>query len=290
MQQEVRTIERESCLKIINSITLMDNVFMSVFFENRIDCVEAVLNAVLPFKVSVKSVHTQVDYNNPYGRDVRFDIDAMGTDEKEYNIEVQRCSSGAVPKRARFHSGLLDSRALGKGQDFDEIVDTYVIFITEHNKPLYHIERKILETGKEFNDGSHILYINTAYKGKGESDLENLIHDFRCVNPEDIRNESLRKRFTEIKNNPTVKEVDTMNEMLKNYIDLEVDKMRDEILEEGREEGRAEGRAEGREEGRASNSRAIAKSLLVVGVLSVEQIAECCQLTVEEVNELKASA
>jgi hypothetical protein len=39
---------------------------------------------------------------------------------------------------------------LGKGEDFNVLVETYVIFIAEDDKfkkglPLYHIERKITE-------------------------------------------------------------------------------------------------------------------------------------------------
>ena len=51
------------------------------------------------------------------------------------------------------------------------VVWTYrnVVFITENDvmgkgKPLYQIERCILETGERFEDGTHILYVNGAYR------------------------------------------------------------------------------------------------------------------------------
>ena len=45
---------------------------------------------------------------------------------------------------------MIDWPLLSKGEDFEDLVDTYVIFITEKDKfgkgiPLYHIERRIEE-------------------------------------------------------------------------------------------------------------------------------------------------
>ena len=51
-------------------------------------------------------------------------------------------------------------------------------------KPLYRIERCILETGERFEDGTHILYVNGAYRD--ESPIGKLMHDFSCTNPSDM--------------------------------------------------------------------------------------------------------
>lgn len=196
-----------------------------------------------------------------------------------YDIEIQKRSDGANPKRARFYSSMLDIISLNTLDDYEKLNDTYVIFITEHDvigckKPLYHIKRIVLETEKPFDDGSHILYINTAYKGNDNSKIINLIHDFRCTEADKIINDNLRNRFRELKLNPTQKEEDDMCELLELRIKAERD----------------ESRKEGREEGREENSREIAKTMLRSGELSVEKIAEYCHLTVEEVNELKKTA
>ena len=41
---------------------------------------------------------------------------------------------GASVRRARFHSSVIDRTLLEKGEDFDALVDTYVIFITERDR------------------------------------------------------------------------------------------------------------------------------------------------------------
>ena len=275
--------DKPSNLDIIKNMTLMDDIFITIFFKNRPECVEDILNAVLPFKAAVKSVDTQCKFPNVYGHSVTFDIKAVDEDNAAFNIEIQKRSDGANPKRARFYSSMLDIISFEAQEDYKELNDTYVIFITEkdvlgYKKPLYHINRTISEADESFNDGSHILYINTAYNGNANSKITDLIHDFRCTEADKIRNENLRKRFKELKANLTKEEEYEMCELL----ELRIKKEREESHKEGREEGR--------EEGRAENSREIAKTMLLSGDIPVEKIAEYCHLTVEEVNELKKTA
>ena len=44
----------------------------------------------------------------------------------------------------------------------------------ECNKPIYHIDRIVRETGKAFPDEAHIIYVNGAYRD--ESPLGLLMH------------------------------------------------------------------------------------------------------------------
>ena len=115
------------------------------------------------------------------------------------DIEIQRSDAGAGAKRARHNSSLLDAHILKPGEDTEDIPDSYVIFITEHdvmkgNQPIYSVERYVT-IGEEkvlFNDGSHILYVNGKYRGDDE--IGKLMHDFSCTNPEDMNFEALAKR------------------------------------------------------------------------------------------------
>ena len=301
-------------LKIIKNMTIMDDIFMSVFFEERPECVEEVLAAILPFKPTVESVHTHYHYTSAKGHEVIFDINAKDKDGKIFDIEIQKRSDGASPRRARYYSSTLDTISLQRGQEYDEIDDTYVIFITEHdifkdNKPIYSVERHI-NSKKLFNDGSHIIYLNTAYSGKCTKAIKSLIHDLRCSDPDEIINENLAKRFNEIKSGSAEKEIENMCDLLDEVIKKEgedkfaegrtegiaegrtegIAEGRAEGIAEGRAEGIAEGRAEGIAEGRAENSREIAQKLILSGILTDEVIAESCSLTIDEIRELRLSA
>lgn len=108
----------------------------------------------------------------------------------EKNVEVQRANEGASDKRARFHSANLDVRMLKKNEDFKQLKDSYMIFITEKDVkkkglPIYHVERCVKEDGEDFEDGSHIIYVNGAYEDETTS-IGKLAHDFKCKNPDEM--------------------------------------------------------------------------------------------------------
>ena len=141
-----------------------------------------------------------------YGRSVRFDVFATDDDGKLYNIEVQRADSGAVPARARFNSVMLDYHRLKKKAKFNELPETFVIFITEHDvlkdgEQIYHVDRVVRETNKPFGDGTHIIYVNGSYKDDSDSELGNLIHDFFCAEPSEMKHKQLAERVSFLKGN-----------------------------------------------------------------------------------------
>lgn len=91
---------------------------------------------------------------------------------------------------------------LNAGQDFEELPETYVIFITRddvlgYDLPIYHIERKIEEIGAEFKDESYIIYVNSGCQD--DTELGRLMHDFHCKDAEDMHSEILAKRVYELK-------------------------------------------------------------------------------------------
>ncbi len=85
---------------------------------------------------------------------------------------------------------MIDTKMLKEKQEFKEIHDSWVIFITEKDImkagfPLYHVDRMIKETGEYFGDGSHIIYVNGSYKDDSSS-IGKLLHDFRCTSSDDM--------------------------------------------------------------------------------------------------------
>jgi len=65
---------------------------------------------------------------------------------------------------------------------------------------------------------------------------------------------------------------------------------REKGLEEGRNKGREEGREKGREEGREEGQKLVAQRMLAIGKLTLEEIAECAGLTLDEVKRLRGTA
>ena len=250
-------------LQRIRDFRLMDDDFMSKVFEDK-ECAAFLLQIILNRgDLTVLEVHGQYDIKNLQGRSVRLDILAVDKAHRVYNIEVQRSDRGAVEKRARYNSSLLDANVTEPGDSYNALNETYVIFITENDVlkrdlPIYHIDRVVRETGEVFEDEAHIIYVNSQIKD--ETNLGKLMHDFSCTNPADMRYSVLADRVRYFKED--TKGVATMCRAM--------EKMRDESLREGERKKATEG----------------AKRLLMGGKLSYQEIADAMGLSIEEVKAL----
>ena len=178
--------------KAIDDLTLFDDDLMSKVFDGNIEAAELLLKIVLERDdIKVKRVKGQVELKSAYpgGRNIRLDIVAVDENGVQFDVEVQRNTKGSHIKRARYHQSMIDSRLLKKKQEFKSIIDTYVIFICQHdkfkaNKPIYHVDKTVRETGEAFDDGAHIIYVNGKYRGK--DDFGKLAHDFNCKKADNI--------------------------------------------------------------------------------------------------------
>jgi len=201
LSEEIKKQWSEETLEAVDKLCLFDDDFMSLVFDRNIEATEYLLNTIFERSdMKVIEVVGQREYKNPVvgGRCITIDIYAVDSTGKVYDIEVQRADSGAVPQRARFHSAMVDTRMLKEKEKFKEIKDSYVIFITQNDVmkgdlPLYHVERVVKEQNRDFGDGSHIIYVNGAYKND-DTEIGRLVHDFGCVRAADMYNEILKKQ------------------------------------------------------------------------------------------------
>ena len=246
---------------------LIDDDFMNACFDGYTDGAQLLLRIILNKPdIRVKSVKTQRRIKNLLGRDICLDIDADDEDGTEYNVEIQRADKGADKKRARFHSSILDAHLLSPGDDFSDLPETFVIFITENDvigkgKPLYRIERKIEVVDEPFDDGEHIIYVNGADKD-ASTELGKLMHDFFCTDPDDMNYKELADKVRYFKENE--EGVATMCKVMED--------MRNESAKTAVEKRNIE----------------IALDMIRDGKLSLEQIAQYSRLAIDRVRELAA--
>lgn len=209
----------EDNLRRIKQLRLFDDDFFTKCFEGSLECTELLLHVILE-KPDLRVVEVKVQYTikNLQGRSVRLDIFAIDSTGMRYNIEIQRDDRGAGAKRARHNSSLIDTNILLSGDDAENLPENFVIFITEQdviggNKPVYHIDRTIRETGNLFGDGSHILYVNGSWRD--ESPVGRLMHDFSCTNPDDMNYALLADRVRYFKEDK--EGVQTMCKIFEDY-------------------------------------------------------------------------
>ena len=265
--------QHQEDLQRLKGFRLLDDDFLTKCFEGDPKYIQLVLRIVLemPDLVAV-DVRTQVFVENLLNRSVRLDILATDSTGRKINVEIQRSDKGAGRKRARYNSSMMDANLLRKGEKFDELPETYVVFITEHDvigkgRPLYHISRYIFDTNESFNDGSHILYVNGAYRD--ETPIGKLMHDFSCTDPADMHYGVLADRVRFFKESK--EGVQTMCK----------------VLEEMRKVERDEGFKEGLNEGLKKGMTATVLRMLETGKYALDEIAQISGLSLDAVKKLQ---
>lgn len=220
--------------KAIDDLNLFDDDLMSKVFDENIEATELLLRIILEREdIKVLRVKGQVDMKSPYpgGRSIRIDIHAIDSKGIEFDVEVQRNEEGSHIRRARYNGSMMDSRMLKKKQEFKELKDAYVIFICQHdkfgeNKPIYHVDKLIRETGKPYDDGAYTIYVNGLYKG--DDDFGKLAHDFNCTKANDIYYKPLAEGVRHFKETE-----EGRDEMCESFSRL-ADKVGDERAEQSR--------------------------------------------------------
>ena len=176
--------------KNILEMCLLDDVFMNVMLDEDTNTTGAILRIIMDTPdLIVKDVKAQSFSQNLEGRSVRFDVKAVDSNGTHYDIEVQKQNDGANPKRVRFNAAMMDKRLIDSGEDWESLPRLCIIFITEKdilggNLPIYHINRKVNEFDCIFDDQEEVIFVNCEYDdGSIDTDIEKLIHDFKCYEP-----------------------------------------------------------------------------------------------------------
>ena len=166
---------------------------------------------------------------------------------------------------------MIDAGCLGKGKDYDELPESFVIFITHGDiigdgKAMYEIERMVKGDMKPFGDGSHIVYVSADLADRSTR-LGKLMHDMECSDPREMFYTTLRKRVSYFK------------ETKEGMIDM-ADEF-DAILKRVGKECEKKGRNEGIEE--------VATKLIANNALPLSEISKYSGLTINELENIKSS-
>lgn len=87
---------------------------------------------------------------DPFHKSVRLDVQAREGDSgngRSFDIELQMIDTRELPKRARYYQGMLDLDALGKGVNYDELKEQYILFLCPEDifkagKPVYQFQNR----------------------------------------------------------------------------------------------------------------------------------------------------
>lgn len=215
-------------------------------------------------------------------------LDAYLDDGKTiYNIEMQTAEQIALPQRSRLYQAHIDVNQLERGQYYDELRPSYVIFICTFDpfgKSLYRYSFRNVcrEDGEvELQDEAYKLFFNTkGTRGEIPEALKEMLAYIN--NPEEYPVEESKLKL--IRRLDEAVETAKMSEDWRRAYMTYQTHLRDAQLEGiaiGRKEGRQEGRLEGRKEGLLEAAKA-----MLQGHLPVEQIVRFTGLSQEDVQKL----
>ena len=177
---------------------------------------------------------------------IRLDIYVEDDDNTVFNLEMQTTTYKELPKRSRYYQGIIDLNMIEKGESYDILKESYVIFICtfdffEKGRSVYEFENVCLEDSEiKLNDGTHKIFLNTkGDKSDINKELKSLLEYFDGSEPE-----SELTRRIDIKVIAARKNERWRREYMS--LQMEMNLKYREGLKAGEEKGRALGQSEGK--------------------------------------------
>jgi predicted transposase/invertase (TIGR01784 family) len=178
--------EKEVIEEIIEDMNLFDNTLLRMVFNQNKEAVGLVLSILLE-RNDLEIIDVQIEkfFNSPKvdGKCVRLDILAKDTEGKHYNIEIHNGPFKNLLKRARYYSSITDVNLLEAGADYNDLCDTYIIFILNKDYfrlglPIYKQEKYLTGQKEPIQDGSYIMYVNGQWQE--DDPIGRLMKDFNA--------------------------------------------------------------------------------------------------------------
>ena len=229
--------------KRLQDLTIKDNFMFGAVMSIEENCI-AFLEMVLGFPIEkvVVSKERSMIYHPEY-KGVRLDIYAKDEKHTHYNVEMQARRQADLGKRSRYYHSQIDMECLKKGLSYEELPDTFVIFICDFDPfdcglYYYSFQNECQEdTRAKLRDGNKTIFLSTRGKNK-EQMPQSLVKFLKFVEADLAESEQdfgdeLVKQFQD-----SIREIKASREMGERYMLFE------ELLKEERQEGLAQGRQE----------------------------------------------
>ena len=196
--------------------------------------------------------HVDISYEksiiyNPEYKGVRLDVFMKDDNNNHFNVEMQVANQN-ISKRSRYYHSQMDMELLESGADYEELSDTYVIFICDFDpiglgKYRYTIRHTLEEDDSyDYDDGRHTIFLSTV--GTNDEEVSEILVRFLEYAGADNRhcNDDYSDEYVS-RLQQSVEKIKYDREWGKRYMLL--DEMLKDEYNAGKEDGRIEGKAEG---------------------------------------------
>ena len=118
----------------LRRMSFMDDMLFKRAFRERPDLAEHLIRGILSKPdLNVVKMNTQASLFALNTKEVILDCLCTDSEGKLYNIEVQNDARMPLGRRARAYGSLIDASIFKKGQEYEELSDRYIIFITRED-------------------------------------------------------------------------------------------------------------------------------------------------------------
>ena len=226
----VKHSSHSKTLEFVQKLRPIDNAFFPVLGQDP-GVMEEILRVILnDDTLTVEKVIAEYTLPNLSGRGVRLDSFCETGDGHRINVEVQKADDDDHIRRCRYNATGMTWKEAEKGTRFKDLPDVCVVYITEHDflhggRTVYHVDKILRENGSIIDDGSSVIYVNTAVNDG--SAISDLMRCFLQKTVNDPRFPRLSEKVHQYKN--TEKGAAEMCEELERYIDDYIDEITAEL-------------------------------------------------------------
>ena len=219
-------------MEFVQKLRPIDNAFFPVPGQDP-GVMEEILRVILnDDTLTVEKVIAEYTLPNLSGRGVRLDSFCETGDGHRINVEVQKADDDDHIRRCRYNAAGMTWKEAEKGTRFKDLPDVCVVYITEHDflhggRTVYHVDKILLENGSIIDDGSSVIYVNTAVNDG--SAISDLMRCFMQKTVNDPRFPRLSEKVHQYKN--TEKGAAEMCEELERYIDEITEEMQTKVVQ-----------------------------------------------------------
>ena len=183
-------------------------MFSKVMRDEKI-C-KPVLEEIL--KVKIKRIE-YLDYEESIkitgnSKGIRMDLYVEDEESTVYNLEMKADNTGNIPKRSRYYQSVIDLNLLEKGEDYDTLKLSIVIFICTFDlfgrgEYIYTFDNRCQEVPElKLKDGTKKIFLNIkGTKGNISSTLKDLLSYMDGRKPKEGLAKSIEQKINEAKDN-----------------------------------------------------------------------------------------
>lgn len=255
-----------------DELELKDDFMFAKVMRDAELCRE-MLERLLDFKISrIEYPEEQKVIDISYdSRSVRLDLYVQDEDNTVYNVEIQTVNTRELPRRSRYYQGMIDLNLIEKGELYQTLNTSYIIFICTFDlfgKGYYRYSFENLcreDTSLSLGDQAYKIFFNTSGTvGCISEEAKAFLRYVGGLPSEDAFVQKLQNKIDRLRKN---------EEWRREYMTLYM--WEKETKERARKEGIRE-----------ENTR-IVKALLQNGLLSLDEISSIARMPLQEVAKLK---